>query len=81
MCPDPGVRDPLDQLGVFVYQPSLPQYVGGGIFKLKNGGEVWRGWVVFTVYGDWNIRVSHLYCKSCSNNFVKAFTDVNHFLV
>ena len=33
--PDPGVRDPLHQLGVLVYQPSLPQHVGCCILQLK----------------------------------------------
>ena len=66
MCPDPGVRDPLDQLGVLVYQPSLPQYVGGGIFKLKHEGEAWPGWVVFTVY-----EIGTSVCHICTANLVQ----------
>ena len=36
MSPDPGVSDSLDQLGVFVDQPGLPQHVGGSVLQLKD---------------------------------------------
>ena len=36
MSPDPGVGDSLDQLGVFVNQPGLPQHVGSGVLQLKD---------------------------------------------
>ena len=36
MGSDPGVGDSLDQLGVFVDQPGLPQHVGGSVLQLKD---------------------------------------------
>ena len=36
MGSDPGVGDPLHQLGVFVDQPGLPQHVGRSVFQLKD---------------------------------------------
>ena len=41
VSPDPGVSDPLDQLGVLVDQPGLPQHVGGRVLQLKhNQGNI-----------------------------------------
>ena len=36
---DPGVSDSLDQLGVFVYQPGLPQHVGSSVLQLRRQTE------------------------------------------
>ena len=36
MSSDPGVGDPLHQLGVFVDQPGLPQHIGCSILQLKD---------------------------------------------
>ena len=65
VSPDPGVSDPLDQLGVLVDQPGLPQHVGGRVLQLKhNQGNIRvRRNFLGNFLGKVLFRILHVPCR------------------
>lgn len=59
MRPDPGGRDPLDQLRMLIYQPSFAQDVGGRIFELQR--ERKRPLNLLNMLTDDRIKICHIY--------------------
>ena len=84
VSPDPGVSDPLDQLGVLVDQPGLPQHVGGRVLQLKhNQGNirVRRNFFKENFLGKVLFGILHVPCKDNCDTDPLGELGVHHEVV